>query len=216
MSGGGRMSAAVAQDRVDMEWRSTGARRNRDRVAQDTTSCDGCRAKPVSPCVSVPDIGGAVVPLFTLSSRLPCGGSRPATMSPSRVKPAASSACSATGGTFGMALPGAEAGGNRRRPRARHGPRQSCAARALRGRSTGGEGGECCGFSTAGSSPRRPATTTAGSCRTPRRRCPFSAPSSASRHAPGILDMADARRCEAPRRTASRSRRRESRWPISE
>ena len=213
MSGGGRMSAAIAQDQADMEWRSAG---RRGRAAQDTTSCDGCRAKPVSPCASVPDIGGAVVPLFTLSSRLPCGGSRPATISSSQVKPEVNSARSATGGTFGMALPGTEAGGNRRRLQAHHRPRQSRAARALRGRNTGGEGGECCSFSAAGNSPGRPATTAARSCRTPRRRCPFSAPSSASRHGPSILDMVDARRCEAPRRTACESRRRESRWPISE
>ena len=174
-----------------MEWRSTGARRSRGRVAQDTTSCDGCRAKPVSPCASVPDIGGAVVPLFTLSSRLPYGGSRPATISSSRVTSEVNSAWSATGGTPGMALPGTEAGGNRRRLRAHHRPRRSRAASALRGRSTGGEGGECCGFSAAGSSPGRPATTAARSCRTPCRRCPFCAPSSASRHAPSILDMVE-------------------------
>ena len=185
MSGGGRMSAAIAQDQVDMmEWRSTGgARRSRARAMQDTASCDGCRAKPVSPCASVADIGGAVVPLFTLSSRLPSGGSRPATSSSSRVKPDVNAAWSVTGGTFGMALPGTEAGGYRRRPRAHHRPRQSRAARALRRRSAGGEGGECCGFSAVGNSTGRPATTAARSCGTPRRRCPFSAPSSASRQA---------------------------------
>lgn len=50
-----------------MEWRSTGARRCRSRATQDAASCDGCRAKPVSPCASAPPVGGAVVPLFTLS-----------------------------------------------------------------------------------------------------------------------------------------------------
>lgn len=126
MSGGGRMSAAIAQHQVDMmEWRSTGVRRSRSRATQDAASCDGCRPKPVSLCAPVPPIGGAVVPLFTLSSRPPCGGSRLATSSASREKPDVNSARSGTGGPFGMALPETEAGGYRRRPRAQHRPRQS-------------------------------------------------------------------------------------------
>lgn len=145
------MSAAIAQDGVAMmEWRSTGARRSRSRATQDAASCDGCRAKPVSPCASAPPVGGAVVPLFTLSSRRPCGGSRLATSSSSREMPGVNSAWSGTGGPFGMALPGTEAGGYRQCPRAQHRPRQSCAARARRGRRAGGERGGCRGLSAAG------------------------------------------------------------------
>ena len=62
------MSAAISQDQANPHGvRLHRACKNPARTTERATSCDGCRVRSVSPCASLPEIGGTVVPPFRIS-----------------------------------------------------------------------------------------------------------------------------------------------------